>query len=286
MKFLPGKDHFMRSRAKISSHPLHPMLVVLPLGLWIGSWVFDIIAISSHDAMLGAASFYCAIAGIVGAACAAIAGTIDYFAVVPPQSSAKKRGAVHGILNVCVLLAFLVIAIRRGHAASPPTGLELTIGTLAIAALAVSGWLGGTLSYRNQIGVDRRYANAGQLKERTLDGWDRPVCNQSELGDGQVLLAKIQNERIVVARCSEGMVAFSDHCTHRGGPLSDGALVGCTIQCPWHGSQFDVRSGRVVAGPAKDKITTYPIEIRAGEVYIKRESMKPGGQPGEKPEVA
>ncbi len=276
----------MRSKAQISSHPMHPMLVVLPIGLWIGSWIFDILAISRHDVMLGAASFYCAIAGVVGAAFAAIPGTMDYFGVVPPRSSAKKRGALHGILNVCILLAFLTIAIRRGNAVNPPDGLELTIATLAVAVLAVSGWMGGTLSYRNQIGVDRRYANAGQLKERTLDGWDRPVCNQSELGDGQILLAKIEQERIVIARCSEGVVAFSDHCTHKGGPLSDGALVGCTIQCPWHGSQFDIRTGRVVAGPAKEKITTYPIEIRAGEVYIKRESKKPSGEPGEQPEVA
>jgi nitrite reductase/ring-hydroxylating ferredoxin subunit len=64
------------------------------------------------------------------------------------------------------------------------------------------------------------------------------------------------------------MFAFSDHCTHKGGPLSDGALVGCTVQCPWHGSQFDVRTGRVVAGPAASKIDTYKVEIRSGEVYV------------------
>jgi nitrite reductase/ring-hydroxylating ferredoxin subunit len=64
------------------------------------------------------------------------------------------------------------------------------------------------------------------------------------------------------------MIAFSDHCTHKGGPLSDGALVGCTVQCPWHGSQFDVHTGRVVAGPAKSKIDVYETEIRGGEIYI------------------
>src|SRR5207253_6685982 len=48
----------------------------------------------------------------------------------------------------------------------------------------------------------------------------------------------------LVGRCSQGLFAFSDSCTHKGGPLSDGALVGCTVQCPWHGSQFDVSSGR------------------------------------------
>ena len=259
----------MRSKARVLSHPLHPMLIIFPLGLWIVSWIFDVIGVLSGNNLLTAASFYCAVAGIFGAVFAAAAGTVDWATVVPPNSSAKKRGALHGILNVLVLIAFLVICFRRGHAANPVDGIELTISTIAIAVLGVSGWLGGTLSYRNQIGVDRRYAGAAQLKERTFDSWERPICHQSELGDGQVMLAKIQEERVVVARCSEGIVAFSDHCTHKGGPLSDGALVGCTVQCPWHGSQFDVRTGRVVAGPAGAQIKTYAIEIKAGEVYVK-----------------
>jgi nitrite reductase/ring-hydroxylating ferredoxin subunit/uncharacterized membrane protein len=275
----------MRSNARISSHPIHPMLVALPLGLWIGSWVFDVIGSASSNALLSAASFYCAVAGICGAVLAAIPGAIDWLTVVPPNSSGKKRGAIHGSLNVLILIAFLVIAFRRGSAANPADGIELTISTMAIIALGFSGWLGGTLAYRNQIGIDRRYAGAGQLKERTIDSWERPVCNQSELGDGQVMLAKIQNERVVVARCSDGMVAFSDHCTHKGGPLSDGALVGCTVQCPWHGSQFDVRSGRVVAGPAGEKIKTYDIEIRGGEVYVKPAIVIPGELP-EEPKAA
>ena len=275
----------MRSTARISSHPIHPMLVALPLGLWIGSWIFDVIGAISGNAYLFAASFYSAVAGIVGALLAAVPGAIDWLTVVPPNSSAKKRGAIHGSLNVLILIAFLVIAFRRGGAANPADGVELTISTIAIVVLGISGWLGGTLAYRNQIGVDRRYAGAGKLKERTLDSWDRPVCNQSELGDGQVMLAKIQNERVVVARCSEGMVAFSDHCTHKGGPLSDGALVDCTVQCPWHGSQFDVRSGRVVAGPAAEKIKTYDIEIRAGEVYVKPAIVIPG-EVSEEPKAA
>lgn len=277
----------MRSTARISSHPIHPMLVAFPIGLWIASWVFDILGSVRGSTYLWAASFYCAIFGIVGAVLAAVPGAIDWLTVVPPNSSAKKRGAIHGILNVLILVAFIVIVFRRGSATNPDDGSELTISTIAIIALGFSGWLGGTLAYRNQIGVDRRYAGAGQLKERTLDSWDRPVCHQSELGDGQVMLAKIGNERVVVARCSEGMVAFSDHCTHKGGPLSDGALIGCTVQCPWHGSQFDVRNGRVVAGPAGAKITTYDVDIRAGEVYVKPAIVIPAQpQEPEEPKAA
>jgi len=276
----------MRSTARISSHPIHPMLVAFPIGLWIASWIFDILGSIRGSSYLWGASFYCVVFGIVGALLAAVAGAIDWLTVVPPNSSAKRRGAIHGSLNVLILIAFLVIAFRRGGATNPADGVELTISTIAIVALGFSGWLGGTLAYRNQIGVDRRYAGAGQLRERTLHNWEHPVCHQSELGDGQVMLAKIGNERVVVARCSDGMVAFSDHCTHKGGPLSDGALIGCTVQCPWHGSQFDVRTGRVVAGPAGAKITTYDVEVRAGEVYVRPAIVIPAEPPQEQPKVA
>lgn len=262
----------MRSKAAVSSHPIHPMLVSFPIGLWVAAFIFTLLGVSRGDASLWAAGFYCVIAGCVGAALAAVPGVIDWLNVVPPNSSAKSRGLLHGALNTLALLLFIVIAYRQGSPSSRPDGLNIALMAIGILGIAVSGWLGGTLVYRNQIGVDRRYAGAGKLKERTLDGWNRPVCHQSELGDGQMLLASVGTDRVVVGRCSEGLFAFSDRCTHRGGPLSDGALVECTVQCPWHGSQFDIRSGRVVAGPAEEKIDVHEIEVRGGEVYIK---MKP-----------
>lgn len=259
----------MQSRAQIKSHPIHPMLIVLPLGLFLGSWIFDLIGKATNNELLWAASYYCAIAGIVGGFCAAIPGMIDWFTVVPSRSSAKKRGLLHAGLNILVLVGFIVIAVHRSAAIGEPGGFELGLMTLCIVVLGISGWLGGTLSYRNQIGVDHRYANAGRFKERRLESWERPACNQSELSEGQMMLVHVGDERVVLGRCPEGMIAFSDRCTHKGGPLSDGALVGCTVQCPWHGSQFDVHTGRVVAGPAKSKIEVYETETRAGEVYVK-----------------
>ena len=62
--------------------------------------------------------------------------------------------------------------------------------------------------------------------------------------------------------------AFSDHCSHRGGSLAGGAVICGTVQCPWHGSQFDVRSGDIKAGPAKEKILIYPIKENKGKIYL------------------
>lgn len=244
------------------------MLVSFPIGLWVVSFILDALGKVRGDASFWAAGFYLLIGGCIGAALAAIPGALDLFTVVPPHSSAKSRGYLHGGLNVLALIVFIVVAARRGNPGTMPDGISLVLSIAGIIIIGISGWLGGTLVYRNQIGVDHRYANAGQWKERTLDSWDRPVCNQGELSDGQMMLAIVKGQRVVVGRCSDGIFAFSDACTHRGGPLSDGALVGCAVQCPWHGSQFDLHTGRVVAGPAQQKILTYQVDIRAGEVYV------------------
>jgi uncharacterized membrane protein/nitrite reductase/ring-hydroxylating ferredoxin subunit len=258
----------MRSAARLGSHPIHPMFVAFPVGLFIAGYIFDLIGVASGNAALWSTGWYCIIGGLIGGACAAIPGVIDLFGVVPRNSSGRRRGYLHGGLNAVILLVFIWMAAYRGDAATQPNGFALLIQGCAVVALGYSGWLGGTLAYRNQIGVDRRYAGAGQLKERTLDSWDRPVCNQSELAHGQMMLAEVNGERVVVGKCPEGFAAFGDHCTHKGGPLSDGALVGCTVQCPWHGSQFDIHTGRVVAGPAEEKIEIYDTDIRGGEVYV------------------
>jgi len=81
-------------------------------------------------------------------------------------------------------------------------------------------------------------------------------------------LIHVNDKRIVIARTEKGYVAFDDHCTHKGGSLAGGAMICETVQCPWHGSQFDVNTGAVKAGPAKEKINTYNVSETNGKVYL------------------
>src|SRR5262245_3992479 len=125
----------MRSTARISSHPIHPMLVAFPIGLWIASWVFDILGSVRGSTYLWAASFYCAIFGIVGALAAAVAGAIDCLRIVGEKSGAQRRGAIHVSLTVLILVGCLVSGFRRGGATTPVDGRELSISASAIVAL-------------------------------------------------------------------------------------------------------------------------------------------------------
>ena len=73
---------------------------------------------------------------------------------------------------------------------------------------------------------------------------------------------------LAYAKTETEYLAFDDHCTHRGGSLAGGSMICGTVQCPWHGSQFDISSGEVKAGPAREKIATYPVEERDGKVFL------------------
>ena len=72
-----------------------------------------------------------------------------------------------------------------------------------------------------------------------------------------------------MARQKGRLWAIAAICTHRGAPLETGELLDGCVECPWHGSQFDTRTGRVKAGPAKKEIKTYEVEKRDGEVRLK-----------------
>ncbi len=259
----------MRSRAQVKSHPIHPFLVTFPIGLFITSFIFDLAGLAASNAGLYAVGWWCVIAGLCGGALAAIPGAIDLLSVVPANSSGRSRGYKHAVLNVAVLALFIAVAAHRAGPEARPDGLSLLLSGIGVLTLLTSGWLGATLVYRNQIGVDHRYANATKYRTVELSRWDQPVCNADELAPGQLLLADITGTRVAVGRCAEGIIAFADHCTHKGGPLSDGTLIGCTVQCPWHGSQFNVHTGKAVAGPAQDDIETFDAQVRDGQVYVR-----------------
>jgi nitrite reductase/ring-hydroxylating ferredoxin subunit/uncharacterized membrane protein len=249
----------MKSRASYQGHPLHPMLIVYPFAFLTGAFGFNVAAAASRNRELHRVADHLVPAGIAAGLVAAVPGIVDYLTVVPPQSSGKERATKHALLNTAALGLFAtswLMSRRRGAGRGP-----IVLQGVASALMSVAGYMGGTLVYRNQIGVDHRYANAGKWQEET-----RPEADSTALAAAamplvvnQMKLVHSGDRRIVVARTEEGTAAFDDRCTHRGGPLSDGALICGTVQCPWHGSQFDVQTGEVRCGPAKEPIETYPI---------------------------
>jgi nitrite reductase/ring-hydroxylating ferredoxin subunit/uncharacterized membrane protein len=261
----------MRSAASVKSHPIHPMLIPFPIAFFVGSFVFDLAGLLWANPVFPTAAGYMAAAGIVMAIVAAVPGAVDYFRTVPPQSSGKQRATRHALANLGAVALFAVGLWLRGGVDAIPTTLSLVVWAAGLGLLTVGGWMGGTLVYRNQIGVDHRYAGAGKWSEaRVAGGRSTVVARTDELEVDQMKLLHVDGERIVLARTDEGFVAFDDHCPHRGASLAGGSMICGTVQCPWHGSQFDVRDGDVRAGPAKSGIRTYPVATADGQVRLVR----------------
>lgn len=141
----------MRTPARIAGHPIHPMLVTIPIGLWVFSLVCDFISMgSSHPETWSTSAFYAMVGGIIGALCAAVPGLIDLLSL---QDKAIKRTALtHMTLNLIIVVLYLVNAWMRGHGAAP-AGTPLVLSIVAICMLLVSGWLGGKMVFEAGVAV-------------------------------------------------------------------------------------------------------------------------------------
>jgi nitrite reductase/ring-hydroxylating ferredoxin subunit/uncharacterized membrane protein len=256
----------MKSRANIKGHPIHPILIPFPIAFFTATLVADGISLIYPDYNYEI-THYLHLAGIIGAVAAAIPGLIDYIHTVPPASSAKKRASTHALMNSGMLLLFIISYFMRINKIES----YLLIPEIpAFILMLIAGWHGGTLVHRNLIGVDMRYAEAGKWQERNIQEQEGIVelGLTTDLKANQMKLIHLKNKRIVLAKTETGFVAFDDRCSHKGGSLAGGMMICNTVQCPWHGSQFDVEDGEVKAGPAKEKILTYPLIIEGTKILI------------------
>ena len=172
----------MESRTKLLEHPVHPMLIVFPLGLLATSVAFDIVGLIQSDPNWFRISFWMIAAGIIGGLCAAVFGLIDWLAI-PPRTRANRIGLLHGGLNVVVVLLFIASWwLRRANGQVPNSG-ALVVSFVAVLMALVGGWLGGELVDRLGVGVDdgaQLDAPSSLSRRRTASGSeDHPLPRAS-----------------------------------------------------------------------------------------------------------
>lgn len=144
----------MESRAKLFGHPVHPMLVVFPLGLFIFALLCDVAYLTTRDQSFATVAYWDIVGGIIGGLLAAIFGTVDWFAI-PRGTRAKAIGVWHGVGNVVVVGLFAVNWLLRANAPGfIPSTTAIALSFAAVALGGVTGWLGGELVDRLGVGVD------------------------------------------------------------------------------------------------------------------------------------
>ena len=150
----------MRTPASIFKHPIHPMLIVFPIGLLIFSLACDLIRLTgaSGDAW-STVAFFSMVGGFIGALCAAVPGFIDLLFYKGGAPPVKKIALTHMAINLTVVVLY---AINIWLRANGPTSMSKSVSTpvllsiIGVALLAVSGWLGGQMVHVYGVGVEGR----------------------------------------------------------------------------------------------------------------------------------
>ncbi len=94
------------------------------------------------------------------------------------------------------------------------------------------------------------------------------VAELGDLDDGELIAIEVDDEPVCLAKVDGNVFAFTDNCTHIGGPLNEGELDGNILTCPWHGAQFDVCTGKVLRGPARQDIQTYLVKVEGESILV------------------
>jgi 3-phenylpropionate/trans-cinnamate dioxygenase ferredoxin subunit len=94
------------------------------------------------------------------------------------------------------------------------------------------------------------------------------VATRSELPSGGKKLVEVDGRAIAVFNVDGVFHAIDDVCTHDGGPLADGRLIGNEIECPRHGARFDVRTGRPLCMPAVEPVAVHRVELRGDDIFV------------------
>jgi nitrite reductase/ring-hydroxylating ferredoxin subunit len=241
-------------------HPLHPVLIHVPVGSWLSAGILDAVP------PLRPAATVLIGTGVAGAVPAALAGAADWS---EQDAGVRRLGALHASLNVVALGLYTGALVARGKGRWG-LGLGLSYAGLGIATASAS--VGGHMSYSQSAGVSHSTTAARALTHDWVDlgplddlPEGRPVLRAGSGGSVDVPL--------VAVRRGPRVDVFIGACSHMSGPLQEGRIeevrgVACLV-CPWHGSAFDLDDGEPRRGPAANAQEKLEVRMQAGRVHAR-----------------
>jgi len=234
-------------------HPVHPLMVQVPIGSWLSAAVLDLWPGRSREAgvLVGV--------GLAAAAPAALTGATDWAELHRQQ---MRVGLVHALANSTAggLYAASLVCRIKGR-----TGRGRTYGFLGLAAVAAGGVLGGHLAYRQASGAN----HAEEVPHVVSAGWHR-IGAVEEFPAGEPVRRSVDDVPLLVVRESGGTIhALAERCSHLGGPLAEGTLADGCVQCPWHGSVFRLSDGWNTRGPATAPQPAFDTRVVDGHVEVR-----------------
>jgi nitrite reductase/ring-hydroxylating ferredoxin subunit len=243
-------------------HPVHPLMVQVPVGSWLSAAVLDLRPGRSREAQLLVG------VGLAAAVPSALTGATDWAELHREQ---MRVGLAHAMANTAAVGLYAAsLACRiRGR-----DRLGRTYGFLGLSAAGLGGMLGGHLAYRQASGAN----HAEEVPHVVTEGWHR-IGGVEEFPAGEPVRRSVDDVPLLVVREPGGTVqTLAERCSHLAGPLSEGTVADGCVQCPWHGSVFRLSDGANVRGPATAPQPAFDTRIIDGHVEV-RLRHQDGGRP-------
>jgi nitrite reductase/ring-hydroxylating ferredoxin subunit/uncharacterized membrane protein len=237
-------------------HPIHPALSDLPIGLWTGVMLLDVIDRDPAPRRgLDAAGMLSA-AGILAAGATALTGLSDW---TVSNDEDRRVGLFHGILNT-VALGLQGASLGTRMAGRRSTARALGAASLTVTAAA--GYLGGHLVFTKGVMVNRVAWAVGPRR------WTRAL-QEADLPDDSPTAVEAEGRHVMLYRHDGSLYANDNICSHAGGLLSRGTIADLTVTCPLHGARFALADGCVGRGPASQPQPVLPTRIRNGWIEVR-----------------
>lgn len=232
-------------------HPLHPMLTDVSLGGWTMSMAFDLLGEEQ-------ASDIALQLGTLSSVGTALSGAAQWFDLQNMEEP-KRLGTLHALMNSAALGFYVTsIIMRRNDNRSAGIATAWAGHALSLS----SSYIGGHLSFALGIGVDR------EAFTEPVTEWTDAIA-ESDLTDGELKRVEVEGAAVMLLKHGDRVLATGAVCPHVGAPLDEGERNGTCVTCPWHYSEFDMETGKVVHGPATTNLALYETRISDGSVQVR-----------------
>ncbi|MGY1841755.1 MULTISPECIES: Rieske 2Fe-2S domain-containing protein [unclassified Modestobacter] len=239
-------------------HPLHPVLVTVPIGAWSSALLLDgLDAAGRGGAATGQAARTVVGLGITGAVASAATGLTDW---QHAHDGARRVGMVHAAVNSAALGLYVWSFTDRTRGRAVRARVTATAG---FALTLAASYLGGALSYRHRLGVDHS-ERSSEPRRFT------PVAAAADLPEGEPVGVDVDGVPVVLVATGGEVRAVGGRCPHLGGPMGEGWLHRGELVCPWHGSRFSLADGEPAQGPSTAPLPCFDTRVRDGQVEIRR----------------
>jgi nitrite reductase/ring-hydroxylating ferredoxin subunit/uncharacterized membrane protein len=238
-------------------HPVHPAMTDVPIGAWTCTLVFDAVVSLQDDRSLERAADIALGTGLAAAAGSAVTGLTDWS---DTSGQERKVGLLHGLTMLCTVLTYTASLLAR-RSGSRGTGVAL--GSAGYALARAGGYLGGEEVSDIGYGVNHTAFHHGPTDFV-------PVLAEASLPPDTPTKADARGVAVVLVKQGNHLYGLDDTCVHAGCSLAAGRLEGRSIICPCHGSQFDLRHGSVINGPATMPEPHYAVRVHNGMVEVRQ----------------